>query len=173
MGRLIRGGLAAMVASSACAGAALAHGGTVIATSSNDAYKLTVQALDMRLADGRPAVDITAYPVRRSNGAPDLDAQVTFRLGAREAGGRREGDGITAEIPIESKGAWRDEPISVSVTGAAGTITARAAAQPESDSGPPAALVPVTIGAVLALAAVAVVRRRARDDEPPPPETAA
>lgn len=165
MGRLI---LAAILASLAFAGAVHAHGGATIATASNDAYKLTVQALDMRLDDGRSAVDLTAYPVRRSNGAPDLDADVTFTLGTRTVSGRRDADGITAEIPIEKTGAWKTQPITVTVDGVAGTITARAEPQPVADSGPPAALVPVTMGAVLALGAVVVIRRRSRNDDDGP-----
>lgn len=159
MGRLI---LLALAASLAFAGVALAHGGRVVATGSNDAYKLTVQALDVSL-DGRPAVDLTAYPVRRSNGAPDLDADVTFRLGDQTAKGRRDADGITAEIPIEKAGAWRQEPVTVTVNGAAGTITV--SGDPvAADDGPPAALIPVTIAAVLALTVVVVIRRRGRDE---------
>ena len=164
MGRLIRALAAAGLAALALAGAVYAHGGTVIATGSNDAYKLTVQALDITL-NGRPAVDLTAYPVRRSNGAPDLDADVTFTLGAREFPGRRDGDGITAEIPIESRGAWRRETIAVDVDGAAGTIAVRAAPQTSSDGGPPSFLLPGTVGAVLALTVVVVIRRRSRDED--------
>lgn len=160
MGRLIRGGAAAALASLALAGAARAHGGTVIATGSNQAYKLTVQALDVRVA-GRPTVDLTAYPVRRSNGAPDLKAEVTFTLGGRDFTGRREADGITAEIPIESTGAWRRQPITVTVRGAAGTITAHASPQADSDGSPPIALILVTVLALLALSALTIVRRRA------------
>jgi hypothetical protein len=165
MGRLTRAGLAALLVSLAVAGAVQAHGGMVVATARNDAYKLTVQAIDMRL-DGRPAVDLTAYPVRRSNGAPDLDADVSFRLGTREVAGRRQADGITAEIPIERTGAWRREPIAVRVTGTAGTITVRAAPRLKADDGPPTALYPATLAAILVLAGVAFVRRRGRDLTP-------
>jgi MYXO-CTERM domain-containing protein len=155
MGRLI---LAALVAGLVVASLARAHGGSVVATGSNDAYKLTVQALDMRL-NGEPAVDLTAYPVRRSNGAPDLDADVRFTLGTRTVPGRRQADGITAEIPIESTGSWRRQPIAVTVNGAAGTITVRAAAI-DTDDGPPGWLIPATIAAILALGVVAFMRRR-------------
>jgi hypothetical protein len=162
MGRLTRTGVAAALASLALAGAVQAHGGTVVATASNDAYKLTVQAVDMRL-DGKPAVDLTAYPVRRGNGAPDLDASVTFRLGTRQMTGRRQADGVTAEVPIERTGAWRRQPITVLVRGAAGTITVRAAPLLKTDDGPPAAIFPATVVAVLALIGVTIVRRRGRD----------
>jgi len=167
MGRLTRGAIAAVLTLLMLAGVVHAHGGRVVATGSNDAYKLTVQALDMRL-NGQPAVDLTAYPVRRSNGAPDLDADVTFKLGARDVAGRREADGITAEIPIETTGAWRREPITVTASGTAGTITVHAAALQRTDGGPPAALIPTTVGAVLVLGAIVVIRRRSREDAAPP-----
>jgi hypothetical protein len=160
MGQLIRAGLAALLTVLAVAAVAPAHGGKIIATGSNDAYKLTVQALDMQLG-GQPAVDLTAYPVRRSNGAPDLDADVTFTLGTRAVPGRREGDGVTAEIPIEAVGAWRREPIKVTVAGAAGTITLTADPSADSDGGAPSALLPVSVAAVLALGALIMIRRRA------------
>jgi hypothetical protein len=166
MGRVIRTAFVAVAAALALAGAVYAHGGTVVATASNDAYKLTVQAIDMRL-QGRPAVDLTAYPVRRTNGAPDLDAAVTFKLGTQVATGRRQADGITAEIPIEKTGSWRYEPITVTVNGAAGVITVNADALSEPDDGPPVALVPGTIVVVLALIAVAIIRRRGRDEDAP------
>jgi hypothetical protein len=158
---MIRGAIAALLASLALAGAVYAHGGAVIATGSNDAYKLTVQALDIQL-NGGPAVDLTAYPVRRGNGAPDLNADVTFTLGTREYTGKRLADGITAEIPIEKRGAWREQPITTAVDGAAGTIKVRAEARPAADDGPPSALIPATIVAVLALTAIAIIRRRSR-----------
>ncbi len=161
MGRLARGG-AVLALTLAMATTAFAHGGGTVLSGTNASYKLTVQAIDIRLDDGQPAVDLTAYPIRRANGAPDLNAEVVFKLGTREMDGHREGDGITAEIPIEKGGAWRYEPISASVSGAAGTITATAAAQLDRDSGPPAWLYPVTAALIVPLIAIAIVRRRNR-----------
>lgn len=158
MGRLIR--LATLAAALLSAPpAALAHGGGTIASGSNAAYKLSIQALDIRLDDGRPAVDLTAYPIRRTNGAPELDAQVEFQLGERRFDGEREGDGIAAEIPLESAGAWRKEPLAVTLTGAAGMLTIRADASIKG-GGVPGWLFPVSGVCVALLIALTIVRRR-------------
>ena len=164
MGRLARAG-AVLALTLGLATSAYAHGGGTILTGSNDAYKLSVQALDVRLPDGRPAVDFTAYPIRRVNGAPDLNAEVVFTIGETKYTGERAGDGIAVEIPQKKTGAWRREPISVTLNGAAGTLTASAEAQ-ISSSGPPGWLVPVTIVLVLALIAITIVRRRRSAPEP-------
>lgn len=168
MGRLIR--LSVLLA---CLPAtAFAHGGTTVASGSNAAYKLSVQALDIRLEDGRPGVDFTAYPIRRANGAPELDAQVLFTLGEHRSEGVREGDGIAAELPLESSGEWRRLPIAVTLTGSAGTLTVRADALLEDD-GIPGWLLPVSGVAVAGLIALTVIRRRRMAAEEGQPTEAA
>ena len=142
-------------------GVAIAHGGGTVATGSNAAYKLSVTALDVRLEDGRPAVDLTAYPIRRANGAPELDAKVDFMLGERRFPGQRDGDGIAAEIPLESAGAWRKEPITVTLNGSAGELTVRAAALIKDD-GAPGWIFPASGLAIVALIGITVRRRRAK-----------
>jgi hypothetical protein len=153
--------LLAAVAAVLPAGAA-AHGGTVIASGSNEAYTLTVQAADVRTADGRRVVDLTAYPVRRSNGAIDLRARVEIDLGdGRTVRPVARGDGLEALIPVDRPGAWRSWAITASVTGEAGTLRIRGTPPPEPSSGPPGWLWPVS-GALLVVAAAAVVRARRR-----------
>ena len=107
-------------------GVAFAHGGSVVAAGGNAAYRLTVQAADTKLKDGGNAVDLTAYPVRLSNGVTDLTADVRITIDGGETlrpevvgdgfealdGGETlrpdvVGDGFEALVPIEKRGAWR------------------------------------------------------------------
>lgn len=164
MGRLIPAAALAVVL--ACAPGASAHGGAVIGSTKNDAYALSVTASGMKLPDGRAAVDITAYPIRRASGSPELDARLTVTFDGRDYEGKRLGDGIDVEIPIERTGAWREHALDIAVAGDAGEISL--AVQPEATDGggPPGWLYPLT-----ALAGVVVVGwsiRRIRSKRRPP-----
>lgn len=158
--------LLAALAAAAAPAAAGAHGGTVIASGSNDAYALTVQAAPVQARGDGPLVDVTAYPVRRSNGALDLRARVEVDLGdGRTVRLRPRGDGLEALVPVEEPGAWRSWAVTARVSGAAGTLEVRGGPLAPPDEGPPRWLWPAS-GAAAVAAALVVARRRRR---PAPP----
>ncbi|ADB50680.1 hypothetical protein [Conexibacter woesei] len=145
---------------------AAAHGGTVIASGENDAYTVTVQAADTRTPGGAPAVDLTAYPIRRANGAPETGATVTFRIdGGPEQTGKLVSGAYDVIVPVERAGEWRGWAVTVRVTGPAGALTVRRAAGAGAEASPdaPGWVVPTIVGSALgALALVAIRRRGAR-----------
>ncbi len=158
--------VAAVLLALALPGLASAHGGRTVATGSNAVYDLSVQASDVLRPDGGQAVDLTAYPIRRANGAPDLEAEVSFAIdGSQAIPGRRSGDGIEATIPVSRRGEWRSWTVAATVRGAAGSLSVTGApGRPRDDPGPPA-LIPVSaLLAVVAVGWAVVVRRRRRDD---------
>jgi hypothetical protein len=152
----------ALAASAAVVPAAHAHGGDEVAAGRNSAYVLSVQASEHRAEDGRRVVDLTAYPVRRSNGAPDAQAVVTLRIdGRRSLRAVRRGDGHEVLIPTDRPLAWRDWQITATVRGTAGalTVAGRPLGRPDTES--PPWVIPA--GALLLLTAtgiVVAVRRR-------------
>lgn len=147
---------------------ASAHGGTTVLSGGNAAYDLTVLASDVTTPEGATAVDLTAYPIRRGNGAPDLGADVRFSIDGEAAiRARRNGDGVEAVVPVSSRGQWRSWTIVASVRGGGGElrITGEPVARQE-DSLPPA-LVPVgVVLAVLAIGYALLIQRRRRAQEP-------
>jgi hypothetical protein len=139
------------------------HGGDEVAAGRNAAYVLSVQASEHRGDDGRRYVDLTAYPIRRSNGAPDPQADVTFQIG--DGGPVRavpRGEGHEALIPADRARAWLDWDISATVRGSAGslTVTGRPRGRP-SDDGPPW-LLPAGLLVLLAAGGLVVALRRRR-----------
>lgn len=157
---MTRRALLAVLAAAAVPPAAAAHGGATVASGANAAYTLSVQAADARTADGRPAVDLTAYPVRRSNGAPDLAARVVFDAGGRRVAGVRRGDGVHAVLEVPERGAWRAWALAATVTGAAGRLTVRGEATEVPDDGPPGWAVPVSLAGLVGLGVLVVLHRR-------------
>lgn len=156
------GRLTALAAASVVAlpGAAGAHGGTVVASGANDAYRVTVQASDVR-ASSEPLVDVTVYPISRANGAPVSDATVTVRIdGGAPIRATPASGAFEVLVPAERYGAWREWSVVATVEGPAGRLTLRGAQQPSPGADAPGWLVPAT--AVGLVAAVALVVRRRR-----------
>lgn len=156
--------LAALLALLAPAVAA-AHGGSVIASGGNDAYRLTIEASDVQGADGARAVDLTAYPIRLTNGAPDLAADLTLSIdGGTPFKAIARGDGLEAIVPVDATGAWRQWTVRARLRGAAGTLAITGAPTDPAGSGgvSGAVLVGSALLAAAALTAVLVRRRRAR-----------
>lgn len=150
--------------------AAHAHGGSLVASGSNAAYTLTVEASEIRGEDGGPALDLTGYPIRNANGALDTGAELTFALGdGRTVRGEPTPDGLEAIIPLEERGEWRRWAISATVRGAAGTLVVRGApvAADDGSSSTPGWLWPASAVALLAAAALVVAVRRRRPDAEP------
>lgn len=145
---------------------AAAHGGTLVGSTKNSAYALSVAAGEIRLPDGREAVDITAYPIRRASGSPDLDARVTITMSGRTYTGKRLGDGIDVEIPLEEAGDWKRKSFTVALVGSAGTIQLAVAPLLKQGDGPPGWLYPATAVGGLAIIGWSVNRMRRRRDDP-------
>lgn len=146
---------------------AAAHGGTTVLSGSNAAYDLSAQASDIVTAEGQKAVDLTAYPIRRGNGAPDLEADVRFSIDDGPAiRARRNGDGVEAIVPVSSRGQWRSWTIVTTVRGAGGKLSVTGVPVARQEDSLPPALVPV--GVVLALLGIGyalLVQRRRRAQE--------
>lgn len=160
MGRLII--VSALALALAQAPGAAAHGGAVIGSAKNDAYALSVAASDIELADGRPAVDVTAYPIRRASGSPELDARLTVTFDGRTYEGQRLGDGIDVEIPIERAGSWREYPLEIAVAGDAGAISLAVEPLATDGGGPPGWLYPLTALAGAVIVGWSIRRIRAK-----------
>lgn len=146
---------------------AAAHGGATLISATDGGYAITVEAAPSETRDGRSAVDVTTYLVRRDNGAQDMRANValTIDTGSQtlHVPTKVVGDGYEAIIPADRQ-AWRAWAVTAHVRGGAGQATAHADPTGAPDSHAPSWLIPVSVVLIAAaLAFVVVVRRRRRD----------
>lgn len=145
------------------------HGGALLASVQAGPFRTSVSASRV-LEKGHPAVDYTVYVNEVSSARPITDADVRIR--ARTPDGRtldptvrRVGGGYEAVVETHDVTDPRANRLRVAIATPQGRGLVQIAPT-ATDSGPPAALIPVSIVGLLAgLALVLVVRRRRREHD--------
>ena len=99
---------------------AAAHGGSVVADGSNDAYDVRVQIADIT-QDGAPAADVTVYPL--AGGSLDEEATTTVAVNGETYDAAFAEGAYEVVIPIDEPRAWEDWEVGARVVGDAGSIT--------------------------------------------------
>lgn len=159
--------LALLVASAAATSVpapACAHGGTALLFDDAGPYRVQLDAARLTAPAG-PALDYTAYLHQRATGFPEARAQVELVVdtGHRHLRRRAQRLSNTYEVvlPLPDTDAWRQWAVTVHIAGPAGTATTTYR-PPRIQSGPPAALAPITAALLVVLSAGTVLIRRRR-----------
>jgi hypothetical protein len=158
----VRTAVAALAVALTLPAVAMTHGGYVLAQGGNDAYRLSVQAIEV---DGG-VVDVTAYPIRVSDGRLERDARVEIAVDDGRVVRAEYAEGVHhALVPNERAGEWRAWAVTARVVGPAGTLSIRGEPLVAPDAGAPPWLWLITAALLIALALYAGLRLRRREAE--------